>query len=97
VLIRAETSLALSATQTDERRTSLRTAASGWILLSLGAAIIDRARRPFPAEPIRTLDALHLSSVLSVAETLDELAVLSLDRRIRSSARALGFGVLPVA
>jgi len=50
---------------------------------------------PGGADP--ALDALHLSSVLSVSDALDELAVLSLDRRIRASAHALGFGVLPAA
>ena len=66
-------------------------------MLPLGPAVIDRARKPFPAEPIRTLDALHLASALNAAETLDDLSVLSLDRRIRSSARALGLSVLPIA
>lgn len=96
-LIRAETLQTLPPAETGERRIALQTTAAHWILLSLCAAIIERARRPFPLEPIRTLDALHLSSALSVATTVDELTVLSLDRRIRASARALGLGVLPAA
>ena len=92
-LIRAETLQALPPAETGERRIALQTTAAHWTLLSLCAAIIERARRPFPLEPIRTLDALHLSSALSVATTVDELTVLSLDRRIRAS----GLGVLPAA
>ncbi len=57
--------------------------------MAIGLAMIDRARRPFPVEPIRTLDALHLASALGAKETLDDLALLSLDHRIRSAARAM--------
>ncbi len=96
-LIRAEVSLGLRAAEIEGRRTLLETTAAHWTLLSIGPAVIDRARRPFPAEPIRTLDALHLASALGAAETLDGLTVLSLDRRVRSSARALGLSVLPSA
>jgi hypothetical protein len=46
-------------------------------------------------EPVRTLDALHLSTALSVAGAMGEITMLSLDRRIRSSSRGLGFTVLP--
>lgn len=96
-LVRAQVLLELSSTEMEMRRTLLETTAAHWSLLSIGVAVIDRARRPFPLEPIRTLDALHLASALGAAETLDDLAVLSLDRRLRASARALGLPVLPAA
>lgn len=96
-LIRAETLLDPRSTGTEERRALLQATSARWTVLPLGPAVIDRARKPFPAEPIRTLDALHLASALNAAETLDDLSVLSLDRRIRSSARALGLSVLPIA
>lgn len=89
--------LDLSAREIEKRRTLLETTAAHWTLLSIGHAVIDRARRPFPAEPVRTLDALHLASALNAAEALDDLTVLSLDRRVRSSASALGLSVLPAA
>ena len=47
-----------------------------------------------PREPVRTLDALHLATVLRVAEFRPGLDVLSFDRRIRANAAAPGFGVL---
>jgi predicted nucleic acid-binding protein len=96
-LIRAETLLEPGATGTEQRRALLQRTSARWTVLPLGPAVIDRARRPFPAEPIRTLDALHLASALGAAETRDDLAMLSLDHRIRISARALGLSVLPVA
>jgi hypothetical protein len=74
---------------------SFQATSASWTISPLGPEIIARARKPFPAEPIRTLDALHLASALNIAESFDDLAVLSLDRRIRSSARALGFEVNP--
>jgi len=66
-----------------------------WAVLRLGPEIIDRARRPFPGEPVRSLDALHLASALSALASVPELALLSLNHRVRRCARELGFEVLP--
>jgi hypothetical protein len=56
---------------------------------------VERARRPFPAEPIRTLDAIHLATA-SLAHTLvPDLTILSVDARVRASARQMGYVVLP--
>jgi len=57
--------------------------------------IIDRAHRPFPGEPIRSLDAIHLASAISAAGSLPDLALLSLDQRVRTSGRLLGLRVVP--
>jgi hypothetical protein len=92
-LIRAER--LLGEPETDRRRASFQATSASWTISPLGPEIIARARKPFPAEPIRTLDALHLASALNIAESFDDLAVLSLDRRIRSSARALGLRSCP--
>lgn len=78
-----------------DHRHRLSTATARWTLLTLGPEVIERARRPFPAEPIRSLDALHLASALVVRSSVAELQVLSLDDRIRKSARELGFEVVP--
>jgi hypothetical protein len=94
-LIRARVSLRLHATEVEKRRALLQTTATHWALMAIGPAVIDRARRPFPVEPVRTLDALHLASALGAKETLDDLAVLSLDRRVRSAASAIGLSVVP--
>ena len=93
-LIRAEA--LLGEPETNRRRDVFHATSASWTLAALGPDVIDRARRPFPVEPIRTLDALHHASALNIAEGLADLAILSLDRRIRSSARALGFAVLPI-
>jgi hypothetical protein len=66
-----------------------------WDLLALDESILERVEREFPVEPIRTLDAIHLASALAARSALPDLALLSLDRRIRRSAERLGFEVLP--
>ncbi|MBI4012078.1 MAG: hypothetical protein HY359_07230 [Candidatus Rokubacteria bacterium] len=59
------------------------------------AEVIERARRPFPGDPLRTLDALHLASVLVAGRGAGALALLSLDGRIRAAGRELGLKVVP--
>jgi predicted nucleic acid-binding protein len=73
----------------------LSQAASRWALLEVSADVARRAEQPFPVEPIRTLDALHLGSALVLREAIGELAVVSTDARIRSNALQLGFEVRP--
>jgi predicted nucleic acid-binding protein len=62
-------------------------------LVGVTDAILSRAGRPFPVEPIRTLDAVHLAT----AELLDEppqlVTIITRDARVRDNARALGYPV----
>lgn len=78
-----------------ERRAVLAGTLGHWVVLELDAEIVERARRPFPAEPIRTLDAIHLATATVAQSLVSELAVLSLDDRVRASALQMGFRVLP--
>jgi len=57
--------------------------------------VVDRARSPFPGEPIRTLDALHLASAMVARAAVADLAFLCLDETVRASGRALGLRVMP--
>lgn len=95
VLIRATTTGQLSEASAGDRRARLSQAAEHWAILGLTAEVSERARRPFPQESIRTLDAIHLSSVLLARSLVPETRLLSLDERIRSSGRDLGFEVVP--
>ena len=76
-------------------RARLARAAAHWVLLRVDDDVLERARRPFPAEPIRTLDALHLGTALAARNTLPEIRFLSLDERIRRNAVELGFVLVP--
>jgi uncharacterized protein with PIN domain len=95
VLIRATKAGQLSEAMASDRRARLSQAAEHWAVLGLTAEVSERARRPFPQEPIRTLDAIHLSSALLARSLVPEARLLSLDERIRASGRELGFEVLP--
>ncbi|MYB19627.1 MAG: type II toxin-antitoxin system VapC family toxin [Holophagales bacterium] len=92
----AEAAGRLSARRAEAARSRLEAATRSWNVYRFGAVIVDRASRPFPREPLRTLDALHLATALHVAEFEPDLTVLSFDRRIRSNAAALGLHVAPV-
>jgi predicted nucleic acid-binding protein len=81
--------------QAADRKSRLTIAAASWHILRLDPAVIERACRPFPGEPIRTLDALHVASALMARAAVPDLALLSLDERVRATGRGLGFAVLP--
>jgi len=95
-LIRAHALGGLSELEMTRRRTALEASSAHWTLLRIDGEILDRARRRFPAEPVRTLDALHLASALAARAGISDLALLSLDQRVRDNGAALGFDVLPV-
>ena len=95
VLIRAVVLGELDEADADDRQARLNAVATQWTLLGLGDEFMERARRPFPTEPIRTLDAIHLASALIGRKAIPELAMLSLDTRVRRAANRLGFPLVP--
>jgi hypothetical protein len=95
VLIRAQITEGLNEGEIIDRRRTLAQAGRHWHQIHLHEEILDRARRPFPGEPIRTLDALHLASALLAREAVPEIAILSLDTVIRATGGQLGFALLP--
>jgi len=97
VLLRAVALDELTEADAADRRAHLATAASHWHVLRIGPEIVARARQPFPGDPIRTLDAIHLASVLVARSAIAGLELLSLDDRIRRAAGRLGVRVRPDA
>ena len=95
VLHRAAALGELTEAELADRRAHLATAAAHWHVLRLGPEVVHRARQPFPGDPIRTLDAIHLASVLVARSAVAGLALLSLDARIRSAGKKLGLALLP--
>ena len=61
-----------------------------WELLDITREIQERAGKRFPIEPIRTLDALHLATMLRFVEVYGELTALSLNKRIVDNLALLG-------
>lgn len=70
-------------------------AAESWARMEMSGRVLARARTPFPVEPVRTLDALHLATAATFREELPDLVVVSLDERVRGNAEALGMAVAP--
>jgi len=62
-------------------------------IVSVTEAILTRAGRSFPMEPIRTLDAIHLATAEALGEPPALVIVITRDIRIRENANALGFSV----
>ena len=94
-LVRAVSSGRLSEVQAAAARGRFELVAARWAVLAITDEQIDRARRPFPRDPVRSLDAIHLASALEFVADLGELAVVTLDERIRATAAVRGFAVLP--
>lgn len=85
----------LTEAEAADRRAHLATAAAHWIVLRIGPEVVERARQPFPGQPVRTLDAIHLASLLVARSAIAGLALLSLDIRVRGAAAALGIQLQP--
>lgn len=76
-------------------RAELNLASTKWDVLGLLGSVVDRARQRFSAEPIRSLDALHVSWALHARTAIPDLAMLSLDDRVRRVAESVRLPVLP--
>ena len=95
VLIRAITLGEIEEASAADRRAHLNAAAAHWHLWRVSSDIVDRARHPFPAEPVRTLHAIHLASALAVRSVVPGVELLSLDDCIRRAGVQLGFPLQP--
>jgi predicted nucleic acid-binding protein len=62
-------------------------------IVSVTDTILAHAGRPFPVEPIRTLDAIHLATAEALGDPAALLIIVTRDLRIRDNATALGHPV----
>lgn len=62
-------------------------------LMAVSEQVLLRAGRPFPVEPVRILDAIHLASVELLGEAPQLVTVVARDARVVANARALGYDV----
>lgn len=92
-IVRSRAAGRLTAAEEKAAVRGLRTFERRCFILDVDRAVLARVGRPFPLEPIRTLDAVHLAT----AELLDEppqlVTIVTRDLRVRDNARALGYGV----
>ena len=87
---------ALSRLTADEQRAATRALhrfERRCYLVGITDAILARVQRPFPIEPIRTRDAVHLATTELLGEPPPLIAVVTRDVRVRENAQALGYAV----
>ncbi len=94
-LIQAKARGRISESEVHRRASQFRQTAHHWVCLALEPEVADRAMAPYPNEPVRTLDALHLAFVLAAQSLVGTTRVLTLDHRIRESALTLGLEIFP--
>ena len=70
-------------------------AAKHWKVHAISDSVIGRAADPFPIEPVRSLDAIHLATAVQYDREIPIGGFLSTDVRVRDNAVALGFAVAP--
>lgn len=68
---------------------SLRAILAGIALIELSRPVLTRALEPWPT-PIRTLDALHLATMVYLHRQGEAVELASYDRRLIAAAQALG-------
>ncbi|MCZ6888296.1 MAG: type II toxin-antitoxin system VapC family toxin [Gammaproteobacteria bacterium] len=95
VLFRAAVNGVLSESAVAECRRVLGAASDRWTRFGIDTEIVSRARREFPREPVRSLDAIHLATVLVARNLVSEVTLLSLDERIRTNGESLGLMLAP--
>ncbi|MGE3405026.1 MAG: PIN domain-containing protein [Vicinamibacterales bacterium] len=62
-------------------------------VVSVTEDVLARVRRPFPVEPVRTLDAVHLATTELLGEAPQLITMVTRDERVRANASALGYAV----
>lgn len=95
VIFRAVAAGSFTAEIAEERHRMLSLASRHWVIMKIAEEVIARARRRFPVEPIRSLDAIHVATALAIRDRSPGVSVASLDTRVRDNAAALGLPVLP--
>ncbi|MBK6847008.1 MAG: type II toxin-antitoxin system VapC family toxin [Proteobacteria bacterium] len=85
----------IDATEAKTARELLARVRQQWAVLELTEQVCRRSGQRFPQEPVRTLDALHLASMLELQSLEPKIQPLTLDQRVRENALLLGFQPLP--
>ena len=61
-----------------------------WAFLEITETVRRRAALPFPVEPVRSLDGIHLASMLEFLQVYPKMEILTFDHRIIENIRPLG-------
>jgi predicted nucleic acid-binding protein len=92
-IVRARASGRLTAEQERGAVRGLRRFERRCHIVAITDDVLGRVRRPFPVEPVRTLDAVHLATVELLGEPPALVTVVTRDGRVRENAKALGYAI----
>lgn len=92
-IVRARVTGRIDRDQEVEASRSLHTFEASAIVAPVTGDILARVGRPFPVEPVRTLDAIHLATLELLGEPPHAITVLTRDARVRENALAMGYRV----
>ena len=70
-------------------------AAAHWKFHLCSEDVLERVTGGFPAEPIRTLDAIHVATASLYSRQVVPLTMLSTDLQVRENAHLMGLTVIP--
>lgn len=90
-IVRARAAGRLDAAQEQAVVRALRTFFARCDLVTVTEEVLTRAGRPFPQEPVRTLDAIHLATADILGDPPPLVTIVTRDTRVRANARALGY------
>jgi predicted nucleic acid-binding protein len=61
-------------------------------VMNMDESVINGATGDFPVEPVRSLDAIHLSTALEYKKLYPELRMLTTDTRLKQNTTSLDLG-----
>ncbi len=92
-IVRGRMSGKLTAEREREVLDTLHTFQEQCTVLMISEQVLVRAGHPFPSEPVRTLDAIHLATLQQLGGPPQLVTIVTRDARIRKNAIALGYNV----
>lgn len=82
VLIRAETGGLITSGEKQRLKGIFHKHSLSWNFLEINESVRKKASMPFPVEPVKSLDAIHLATALEFLIIYPDLVILSFDKRI---------------
>jgi predicted nucleic acid-binding protein len=92
-VVRARVGGRLTAAQERDAVRALQTFERRSIIVTVSDWVLARAGHPFPIEPVRTLDAIHLATAELLGGPPQLVTIVTRDARVRDNAKALGYAV----
>lgn len=90
-IVRARVSERLTPDQERGAVRGLRRFESRCYIVAVTDDVLARVRRPFPVEPVRTLDGVHIATAELLGEPPQLVTMVTRDSRVRDNAKALGY------